>query len=149
MSTDRELPAPEHCRPPGTSDDTVAALGKLSESFETVERARGLLYSFHQLIGHADLQLGEAVDALRSAGHGLIADRVQTELIGLNVLDGRWTFQVVEEFDDGYWATFRDLERAAREELVDGRRHLFEAEMKEERRTHGRAGHEARPSKGE
>jgi phosphatidylethanolamine-binding protein (PEBP) family uncharacterized protein len=44
MSTDRELPAPEHRRPPGTGDDTVAALGKLSESLETVERARGLLY---------------------------------------------------------------------------------------------------------
>lgn len=86
---------------------------------------------------------------MRSAGHGATADRLETELVGLNVLDGRWTFQVVEEFDDGYWSTFRELERAARDELLDGRRHLFEAEMKEARRTHGRAGHEARPSKGE
>ena len=30
--------------------------------------------------------------------------------------------------------------------LMDGRRHVFEAEMKELRRTRGRTGHEARPA---
>jgi hypothetical protein len=32
-----------------------------------------------------------------------------------------------------------------RDELMDGRRHVFEAEMKAERRTRGRRGHEATP----
>ena len=36
-------------------------------------------------------------------------------------------------------------EREAREELAGGRRHLAEARMKEQRRTHGRPGHEAGP----
>ncbi|WP_072691350.1 hypothetical protein [Rhodococcus marinonascens] len=149
MSTDREVPAPEHRRPRGVSDDTVAALGKVSEALETVERARGHLYSFHQLIGHADQQLGEAADALQEAGHVELAGRLRTELVGRNVLCGRWTFQVVEEFDDHYWSPLREHERSVRTELVEGRRHLFEAKMKEERRTHGRTGHEARPSEGE
>lgn len=144
--TDRDRPAPEHRRPPGVSDATIAAVGKLSEALETVERARGLLYSFHQLIGHAELQLSDAVDALRRAGHGELADRLQTELVGRNVAEGRWTFQLVEEFDDGYWSEFRALDRAVRRALVDGKRHLYEAEMKENRRTHGRRGHEARPA---
>ena len=65
--------------------------------------------------------------------------------MGRNVLDGRWTFQVVEEFDDVYWSVFRAHERAVRDELESGIRHLFEAEMKEQRRTPGRAGHEAQP----
>jgi hypothetical protein len=30
-----------------------------------------------------------------------------------------------------------------RDELQDGKRHIFEAEMKETRRTHGKPGHEA------
>ena len=30
-------------------DRTVEAVGKLTEALETVERARGHLYSFHQL----------------------------------------------------------------------------------------------------
>jgi hypothetical protein len=63
-------------------DDTVAALGKLSEALETTERARGHLYAVHQLTGHADLQLGDAVDLLRKAGHDGLADRIGTELLG-------------------------------------------------------------------
>ncbi|TQR82583.1 hypothetical protein D8S82_31320 [Mycobacterium hodleri] len=126
-------------------DDTVAAVGKVSEALEYVERARGHLYSFHQLMGHADLLLGDACDELREAGHDDVADRLETELVGRNVLHGRWTFQVVEEFDDGYWTEFRDHERRVRDDLVGGERHLFEARMKDERRTHGRSGHEARP----
>ncbi len=48
---------------------------------------------------------------LREAGHPEQADRLATELIGRNVLAGRWTFQVVQEFDDGYGTAFRDHER--------------------------------------
>lgn len=134
-----------HTRPPGTSDATVEALGKLSEAFEVIEDARGHLYAFHRLTGTADLALGEAVELFREAGHADVADRLETDLLGRNVLAGRWTFQVVEEYDEGYYAAFRDHDRLAREELVDGRRHLFEAEMKQDRRTHGRRGHEATP----
>ncbi|NQX12672.1 hypothetical protein HQQ80_13625 [Microbacteriaceae bacterium VKM Ac-2855] len=140
-----EGPDQAHSRPAGVDDTTVAALGKLSEALETVEHARGLLYGFHRLTGSADLAAGEAVDLLREAGHDALADRIETELIGRNVVDGRWTFQIVEEYDDGYYSAFRDLERDARDTLVQGRRHLFEAEMKEDRRSHGRRHHEARP----
>ncbi len=143
--TDRERPAPEHTRPDGVDDATVEALGKLSEALEVVEHARGLLYGFHRLIGSADLAAGEAVEMLRAAGHVELADRLADELIGRNVAEGRWTFQVVEEFDDGYYGTFKDLEREARESLAEGRRHLYEAEMKESRRSRGRRHHEARP----
>ena len=138
-------PGPRHQVPPGVSGATVEALGALSEALETAERARGHLYSFHQLTGSADLRLGEAVDGLRKAGHGELADRIETELVGRNVISDRWTFQIVEDYDDGYWSLFRRFEREAREELAGGRRHLAEARMKEERRTHGRPGHEAGP----
>lgn len=143
MSADE--PAPAHVRPAGTDDATVEALGKLSEALEVVEHARGMLYGFHRMSGMADLAAGEAVDQLREAGHTELAARLTEELIGRNVIEGRWTFQVVEEYDDGYYAAFKRLEREAREALVEGRRHLFEAEMKEDRRTHGRPGHEATP----
>jgi hypothetical protein len=141
-----DRPAPEHRRPDGVDDATVEALGKLSEALEVVEEARGLLYGFHRRSGTADLTLGESVDLLREAGHGEIADRIERELVGRNILAGRWSFQVVEEYDDGYYAAFRDLEREAREQLAEGKRHLFEAEMKEDRRTHGEPGHEATES---
>ena len=124
---------------------TVDALGKLSEALESAEVARGHLYEFHRLSGTADNTAGDAVDLLREAGHAALADRIERELVGRNILEGRWSFQVVEEYDDGYYATFRELEKRARDELVDGRRHLFEAEMKEDRRTRGNPAHTARP----
>ncbi|GIH90573.1 hypothetical protein ACFFMN_08690 [Planobispora siamensis] len=144
MENDR--PDPQHRRPEGVDDATVEALGKLSEALETTERARGHLYTFHQLTGHADLMLDEAVELLHAAGHGEQAEAVRTELIGRNVIAGRWTFQIVEDYDDGYHRCFLDLEERIRNELAGGRRHLYEAEMKERRRTRGRRGHEALPS---
>ena len=140
-----EQPDPQHLRPEGVSDEAVAAAGKMSEALESLERARGHLYSFHQLIGKADLELDEVLELLRSCGEDGLAERIQTDLLGRNVVPGRWTFQLVEEFDATYWEVFRDHERAVREALVAGRRHVYESEMKERRRTHGRPGHEARP----
>ncbi|PGH45611.1 hypothetical protein COO58_15155 [Micromonospora sp. WMMA1996] len=146
MGQPHEGPDRAHRRPDGVSDATVEALGKLSEALECVERARGHLYELHQLIGHADLMLDDAVELFRSAGHPALAERIDRDLLGRNVIAGRWTFQIVEDFDDGYYALFREMDRQARDDLVGGRRHLYEAEMKERRRSRGRPGHEARPA---
>jgi hypothetical protein len=145
MTNDGQGPDAAHQVPEGVSEETVEALGTLSAALEVLEHARGYLYGFHRLTGKADLGFGDAVEQLRKAGHTELADRIDTELIGRNVIEGRWTFQIVEDYDDGYYATFKELERAAREQLADGKRHLFEAEMKEDRRTHGRRHHEALP----
>ena len=67
------------------------------------------------------------------------------ELVGRNVIAGRWTFQIVEDYDDTYWSVFRSLEKQARDELADGRRHLYEARLKQSERTIGRRHHEATP----
>ena len=124
-------PEPSHSRPAGVSDATVEAVGKVTEALEWVERARGHLYEFHQQMGHADAALGEAADALAAAGHDAVAGRLRARTVGRNVLEGRWTFQIVEEFDDGYYANFRHEEGWVRDELIAGRRHVYEAEMKE------------------
>lgn len=146
--TDTTSPDPAHLRPGGMDDATVEALGKLSEALEVVEHARGYLYGFHRLTGRADFAMGEAVDMLRDAGHTELADRIDRELVGRNVIEGRWTFQIVEDYDDNYYGPFRDLEREARDRLAAGRRHLFESELKEQRRTRGERGHESRPEGG-
>ena len=123
-----------HDRPPGASDDAVAAATHMSEALETLERARGHLYSFHQLIGEADFALDDVLARLRAAGAKDLAAELERELVGRNVLEGRWTFQVVEEFDDGYWSVFRDYERRVRDAMTSGRRHVHEAELKARRR---------------
>ena len=142
---DTSGPDSNHQRPDGVSDLTVEALGKLSEALEVVEHARGYLYGFHRLTGKADLALSEAEELLRKAGHAGLADKLTTEIIGRNVIEGRWTFQIMEDYDDNYYSEFKSFEEEARNALVGGKRHLFEAEMKEERRTKGKKHHEALP----
>lgn len=132
-------------RPDGVTDAEVTALGKVSEALEWVERARGRLYDFHQLSGRADLLLGDAAELLDHAGRPELADELRRDIVGRNVIAGRWTFQIVEEYDDDYWSTVRAFERRCRDDICDGVRHLFEAEMKDERRTSGLPHHEATP----
>jgi hypothetical protein len=120
---------------PDLDDDTV-----------TVEQARGLLYGFHQLTGKADLLLQDAVALFRDAGHTELADDLERDLVGRNVIADRWTFQVVEDFDASYWSEFRAADQRARDELSDGDRHVLEARMKQRERTSGHPRHEAGPA---
>ncbi|MGW1671334.1 hypothetical protein [Streptomyces sp. NPDC002324] len=140
-----EGPDRSHQRPEGLSDATVEALGSLSKALETTERARGHLFSFHQLTGTADLELDRATSLLREAGHHEWAHRVETEVLGRNVIPGHWTFQIVEAYDQTYYQAFKALERDAVDQLAEGRDHLYEAEMKESRRTHDHPDHTSTP----
>jgi hypothetical protein len=133
-------------RPVGADEAAVRAAGKVSEALETAERARGHLYGFHQLTGRADLQLDAAVAELRGAGHFDLAQQLSSELIGRNVLPGRWSFQVVDDYDEGYYRCFQEMEALVRERLPAGRRHVCEAQLKEHRRTHGLPDHAATPA---
>ncbi len=119
-----------HARPQGVDDAVVEATGKLSEALETVEQARGHLYAFHQLSGHADQQLKDAVGALREVGQAAAADQVEQVLVGRDVVRDMWTFEIVEAYDAQYWAAFRAVEEYVREALIAGTPHLFEAELK-------------------
>src|SRR4029079_13612909 len=90
---------PQHRVPDGVGDAVIEAIGKLTEALETTEQARGAPYALHHLSGSADAKAGQAVAQLREAGAVDLADEIEADLIGRNVLDGRWTFQVVEEYD--------------------------------------------------
>ncbi len=123
----------EHRRPEGVTDALVAATGKASEAFEWVERLRGRLFDFHQMMGHADFLFGDAADALEQAGQPELAEMLRRDVVGRNVLPGRWTFQIIEEFDDGYYRVVKDAEERIQSECMQGRRHVFEAELKARR----------------
>ena len=136
---------PAHLRPEGVDDATVEAIGRLGKALDLCEESRGHLYAFHRRTGDTERCLREAVEMLHDAGHHALAERIDAEVVGRNVVAGRWTFQLVEDYDDGYYRSFVELEKAARDQLVQGRKHVHESEMKESHRTRGLPGHEARP----
>lgn len=150
---DADHPAERHRWPDGVDAATVDAASKVTEALETVERARGHLYEWHQLIGSANDTLNAAVEDLHSTGNGELARAIERELVGRNVLPGRWTFQAVEEFDEGYYAVFRSYEERVRRTLLGGRRHVYEAAAKEAARSVDESGvplpwHAATPESG-
>jgi hypothetical protein len=124
-------------RPQGVPDDAVAAVSALGEALEVVEEARGALYRFHRLTGKADGKLDGVIRSLLAAGREDLAALVRERLVGRDVIPQRWTFQIVEEYDDGYWSVFREVEEAVRAELVGGARHVGEAAMKRARQPSG------------
>ena len=47
----------------------------------------------------------------RSRPRASCPEALERDLLGRNVLAGRWTLQVVEGFDDGDWTVFGEHER--------------------------------------
>ena len=120
---------------PTTDRVTVDAVGKATEALEYVERARGHLYAFHQLIGRADFLFEESAIRLGDAGHRDEAAPLWCNLVGRDVLEGRWTFEIVERFDDDYYDTARSEVARLENVLVAGRRHAHEEDLRRRRRT--------------
>jgi hypothetical protein len=130
---------------PMTDDDvgaddrvTVDAVGKASEALEYVERARGHLYAFHQLIGRADFLFEESATRLGDVGHRDEAAPLWRSLVGRDVLEGRWTFEIVERFDDDYYDLARSEVARLEQALVGGRRHAHEEQLRVRRRAERR-----------
>jgi hypothetical protein len=119
---------------PSSEPDTVDAVGKATEALEYIERARGHLYAFHQLIGRADLLFEESAERLAAAGHREEAASLWHHVVGRDVLQGRWTFEIVEGFDDDYYEAARAEVMRLEERLVGGRRHGHEEALRRRRR---------------
>ena len=113
--------------------ETVDAVGRASEALEYVERARGHLYAFHQLIGRADALFEESARRLAAEGHTAEAASLWRNVVGRDVLEGRWTFQIVEGFDDDYYEATRFEVARLEGALVGGRRHAHEETMRRRR----------------
>jgi hypothetical protein len=113
---------------------TVDAVGKATEALEYVERARGHLYAFHQLIGRADFLFEESALRLANAGHHEDAVTLWRNVVGRDVLEGRWTFEIVERFDDDYYEAAHAEVMRLEQRLVGGRRHAHEEALRRRRR---------------
>jgi hypothetical protein len=112
----------------------VDAVGKATEALEYVERARGHSYAFHQLIGRADFLFEQSALGLAAAGYHNESASLWRNLVGRDVLEGRWTFQIVEGFDDGCYDATRAEVSGLEIALVAGRRHAHEEQLRDRRR---------------
>jgi hypothetical protein len=133
MSSDSEPPDDHDASAEAPDQATVEALHELELGFEWLQRANGHLLQFHHATGHGMDHLAAAEEHLRVAGETTLADAIRDELLPRGVVDDdRWSYDVVESFQDGVLTDVGAFEQFAREELASGERHV--AERRQERR---------------
>ncbi len=123
--------------PPGTDASDVAAAHAVELAVEWIERAFGSLLDAHHRVGHALEELRDAADALDAAGEHDLAARARAEVLPLDAVPGRWTYQVVDEFRAHMLEPARAFDDEVRARLTGGVRHR--AEAREKRAVAGRA----------
>ena len=123
------------------TDAEKEALHDMQVGIEHVGRARGRLLDFHHEIGDAFDHFESARERLREAGHDDLADELRDRHLPAGVVGDRWTFELVTEFDEGFYAEITGFESDVREEVADGEIHVAEQELQAEWR--GRAAADA------
>ena len=109
------------------------ALHGVTLGMEWLNRARGHLLAFHHNVGHAMDHFAAAEPRLREAGYTDLADAIRDEYLPRGVVDeDRWSYDVVEDFEDGVLADMAAFETTVRTRLADGQRHVAERAQERE-----------------
>ncbi|WP_256685907.1 hypothetical protein [Halococcus qingdaonensis] len=110
----------------GPDEDERAALHDLQLGIEHLHRSYGHLLAFHHAVGRGMNRFDDARETLRASGHDEHADALRDDLLPAGVVDGQWTYELVEAFVDEFLGPVDEFEADVREELADGRRHVTE-----------------------
>lgn len=108
------------------------ALHELQVGIEHFQRGYGRLLDCHHQIGRGMDRFESAREMLRDAGHDDLADELRDRHLPAGVVGDRWTYELVEEFEEGFLSPMRAFEWAACEELADGRDHVAERKYQAE-----------------
>jgi len=77
--------------------------------------------------------LAAAEERLRECGYAGLADALRDEHLPRGVIDqDRWSYDVLECFQEDFLADVEAFEARAREEVADGRRHVAERAQERE-----------------
>ena len=115
------------------SETELEALHEVELGLEWAQRAQGSLLEFHHATGHGMDHLCRAETRLRAAGHDDLADAIRDDLLPHGVVDDdRWSYDVLEHFQESLLAETRVLEQRVRRELADGERHVRERRQERE-----------------
>ncbi|WP_435076270.1 hypothetical protein [Halococcus sp. AFM35] len=110
----------------GLGESERAALHDLQLGIEHLHRGYGHLLTFHHAVGRAMNRFDDAREELRESGHDGRADALRDDLLPAGVVEGMWTYEVVEAFADEFLDPAAGFEADIREELADGQRHVTE-----------------------
>lgn len=109
------------------SESERSALHQVELGIEWLHRAHGALVEFHHNTGHAMDHFAQAERLFREDGNDQLADALRDEHLPRGVVDGdRWSYDLLEDFDEGFLCEMVDFEERARQSVSDGQRHVAE-----------------------
>jgi hypothetical protein len=114
------------------------ALHELQLGIEHIHRAYGHLLAFHHQTGRAMDRFAAAEALLDKADHGELSETIHQEILPAGVIDDRWSYELVEAFEQGFLMTVRRFEQRARKTLADGVSHVAERRQQREWRERAR-----------
>jgi hypothetical protein len=115
------------------SESERSALHQVELGIEWLHRAHGALVEFHHNTGHAMDHFAQAEELFRESGNETIADALRDEHLPSGVVDGdRWSYDLLEDFDEGFLCEMVDFEESARQSVSGGRRHVAERTQERE-----------------
>jgi hypothetical protein len=122
------------------TDVERGALHEVELGVEQLHRAHGHLVAFHHSTGRAMDHLSAAEDRFRESGHEALANRLRDEVLPRGVIPdcddegsaGRWSYDVLERFQETTLSDVVDFGDRAHDRLADGRRHVSERRQEAE-----------------
>jgi hypothetical protein len=111
---------------PDLTDDEQTALHELQLGVEGLHRAYGHLLAFHHAIGRSMDHFAAAEPHLRRAGHTAHADAIRDQHLPAGVIDDRWSYELVEAFEAGFFDEVTAFEAAVRADVAGGQTHVTE-----------------------
>lgn len=130
-------PSPEDVAA-GLTAEVREAMDAVEVACEWVERAFGSLLDAHHRTGRAQILLLEAADAMESLGRADHAARIR-EVAARDVLPGRWTYRMVDEYRSLLIEPVRAMEEDVRADMTGGLRHVHEIDLRRRTGEHGAA----------
>jgi hypothetical protein len=108
--------------------DERAAIEEIEGVLESFHRAHGALVEFHHMVGRGMDHFDEAEGRLRSE-HDDLADELREEVLPAGVTDdGKLTYELVAEFEEGMLTEVESIVESALDDLADGQRYSIERE---------------------
>jgi hypothetical protein len=95
---------------------------------QSFHRAHGALVEFHHMVGRAMDHFDDAERRLRGENDD-VADELREDVLPAGITDdGKLTYELVAEFEEGLLAEVESVTDSALDDLADGRRYPIERE---------------------
>lgn len=115
---------------PELSETEREALHQVELGIEWLHRAHGALVEFHHNTGHAMDHFAQAEELFRNTERQSLADELRDDHLPRGVIDrDRWSYGLVEDFEEGFLCDMVAFEERARQSIADGMRHVTEREQ--------------------